>query len=203
MTCSNNWARPLTSLSAWLLLFIFLWCGGGPCVAEGNATSRSLKQYLISNLSLCELNTTDLPGGYSFTYLEEYWVIAPFICYLIGFTAKTLSLTCDMLVVVPIFGVAAHLEAWYVFAMFIPSVLVLGACFIYQCVITFMSWRYACTRHTSFVKDGNQVGPISSHVLLVRAGKVLTKAGYLKPSLVVLNGRKATELTSVACSHYQ
>lgn len=204
MTCLNRWVRRWTCSQALPLFCIFFLCGGVPYVVANNSTTpSSLKQYLVSNFTVCELNTTTLPGGYSFTYVEEYWVIAPFVCYLIGLTAKTLSLTCDLLVVVPLFGVAAHLEAYYLMALLLPTVVFLGGAFMYRLVITFMAWRYACTRHTSFVRDGSQIGAISSHVLLMKAGKVLTKSGFIRPSLVVLNGRRATELSSVSCEHFQ
>ncbi|ASA49518.1 GP5 [Olivier's shrew virus 2] len=205
MKCLNNSARPSTWWSALPFFFIFLWCGGVQVeiVGASNTTSHSLKYYLIHNITLCELNTTALPGGYSFTYVEEYWVIAPFICYIIGFTAKTLSLSCDLLVVGPLFGVAAHMKAYYLMVMLIPTSAVLLGAWLYQIIITFMTWRHACTRHTSFVRSSDgQLGKINSHVLLVKGGKALTSNGWVKPDLVVLKGRKAVETHSVPCDHY-
>ncbi|QHD57634.1 envelope glycoprotein 5 [Arteriviridae sp.] len=201
MKCWSKSAEPLTrACCLWLCSLLFIgWFCPGSVAADGNSSSTL---QLIYNLTLCELNGTDWLAN-KFDWAVESFVLFPVFTHIVsqGFLTTSHLLDTIGLATVAISGywhsryVLSSIYAVCSFAAFV--------CFLIRIVKNCMSWRYSCTRFTSYILDTKgRLFRWKSPILIEQAGKVAVDGHQIDVKHVIIEGTKAKPITRVPAEQW-
>nr|UTT87531.1 GP5 protein [Porcine reproductive and respiratory syndrome virus] len=183
---------------------LFLWCIVPFCfiaLVSANQNSSSYSQ-LIYNLTLCELNGTDWLNS-RFEWAVECFVIFPVLTHIISYGALTTSHFLDTVSLVTV-STAGYCHQRYVLSS-IYAVCAFAAliCFVIRLAKNCMSWRYSCTRYTSFLLDTKgKIYRWRSPVIVEKGGKVEVEGHLIDLKRVVLDGSAATPVTKISAERW-
>nr|ACG53171.1 envelope glycoprotein [Porcine reproductive and respiratory syndrome virus] len=181
-----------------------LWCIVPFCFAvlvNANSNSSSYSQ-LIYNLTICELNGTDWLDK-KFNWAVETFVIFPVLTHIVSYGALTTSHFLDTVGLVTVSTAGYYHERYVLSSIYAVCALAALICFAIRLTKNCMSWRYSCTRYTSFLLDTKgRLYRWRSPVIIEKGGKVEVGSHLIDLKRVVLDGSAATPLTKVSAEQW-
>nr|ACG51864.1 envelope glycoprotein [Porcine reproductive and respiratory syndrome virus] len=181
-----------------------LWCIVPFCFAvlvNANSNSSSYSQ-LIYNMTICELNGTDWLEK-NFNWAVETFVIFPVLTHIVSYGALTTSHFLDTVGLVTVSTAGYYHERYVLSSIYAVCALAASICFAIRLTKNCMSWRYSCTRYTSFLLDTKgRLYRWRSPVIIEKGGKVEVGSHLIDLKRVVLDGSAATPLTKVSAERW-
>nr|ABE72471.1 envelope glycoprotein [Porcine reproductive and respiratory syndrome virus] len=183
---------------------LYLWCIVPFCFAvlvNANSNSSSYSQ-LIYNMTICELNGTDWLEK-KFNWAVETFVIFPVLTHIVSYGALTTSHFLDTVGLVTVSTAGYYHERYVLSSIYAVCALAASICFAIRLTKNCMSWRYSCTRYTSFLLDTKgRLYRWRSPVIIEKGGKVEVGSHLIDLKRVVLDGSAATPLTKVSAERW-
>lgn len=162
-----------------------------------NHTDRTYFQ----NITLCDLNITSYEEY--FPWLVEGFAIAPLLTHLVSFVALTFAHALDTVFLGSIMILALLQHKFIIGSIFSVFTCIACALFLRHAVENFLSWRFACTRHTNFILAKDKVAvPYKGKVVVESGGQVLTSAGPVKLDKLILGGRLAEKISTTTAERW-
>nr|WHO19261.1 GP5 [Betaarterivirus suid 2] len=182
----------------------FLWCivpFWFAVLVNANSTSSSHLQ-LIYNLTICELNGTDWLNNH-FSWAVETFVIFPALTHIVSYGALTTSHFLDTVGLITVSTAGYYHERYVLSSIYAVCALAALICFIIRLSKNCMSWRYSCTRYTSFLLDTKgKLYRWRSPIIIERGGKVDVGGHLIDLKRVVLDGSAATPITKISAEQW-
>nr|AYO89450.1 GP5 [Porcine reproductive and respiratory syndrome virus] len=181
----------------------FLWCIVPFCfVALVNANNSSSHLQLIYNLTICELNGTDWLNN-KFPWAVETFVIFPVLTHIVSYGALTTSHFLDTVGLITVSTAGYYHRRYVLSSIYAVCALAALVCFAIRLVKNCMSWRYSCTRYTSFLLDTKgRLYRWRSPVIIEKGGKVDVGGHLIDLKRVVLDGSAATPITKISAEQW-
>nr|UXX34906.1 GP5 [Porcine reproductive and respiratory syndrome virus] len=182
----------------------FLWCIVPFCfVALVNANDNSSSHLqLIYNLTICELNGTDWLNNH-FSWAVETFVIFPVLTHIVSYGALTTSHFLDTVGLITVSTAGYYHQRYVLSSIYAVCALAALACFVIRLTKNCMSWRYSCTRYTSFLLDTKgKLYRWRSPVIIEKGGKVDVGGHLIDLKRVVLDGSAATPVTKISAEQW-